>query len=322
MLQRKGIGSVILSMMLFWSTSSFAQQSQAISPIPAPPKSNPEKIAFGRQLYMSTLFSQNNSLSCNSCHNLIKGGADNLPKYIGLDKKVGLYNTPTVLNSSLNFRQFWDGRAKTLEDVIDDHLKDPTIFNNDWPTVIKRIKSDKALSQKYKKIYKGDITEKNLKNALVTYLGSLLTLDSPFDRYLKGDLSALSEDAKKGYQLFKSYGCITCHQGPNVGGNIFEKFGIYKDYFATRGKITKGDLGLYNVTKQEEDKYVFKVPSLRNVALTAPYLHDGSADTLEEVIQLMGIYQVGQPIQSYDVPMIVKFLESLTGMLPESERTE
>jgi len=296
------------------------QQNQPIRPIPVTEKSDPEMVSFGRQLYMSALFSKNTSLSCNSCHSVKRSGTDNLPKHIGLSGSLGAVNTPTVFNSSLNFRQFWDGRAKTLEDVINDHLRDPQVFANNWPTVIERIKQDKALHQSYKKLYKGEVTADNLTEALVAYIKNLLTPDAPFDRYLKGDNNALSDDAKKGYQLFKSYGCITCHQGVNVGGNIFEKLGIYKDFFVEPRKIKKADLGYFNVTGKEEDKFVFKVPSLRNVALSAPYFHDGSVNTLEDAIQLMGIYQIGQPIQVYDIPLIVKFLESLTGKLPESER--
>lgn len=297
------------------------QQNQPIKPIPLPEKAEPEIISFGRQLYMDNLFSKNLSMSCNTCHSIKRSGTDNLPKHIGLNGTIGSVNTPTVFNSSLNFRQFWDGRAKTLEDVINDHLQDPTVFDNNWQTVVDRVKKDKTLSQSYKKLYNGEITANNIQEALTIYLKNLLTPEAPFDRYLNGDNNALSEDAKKGFQLFKSYGCITCHQGVNVGGNIFEKMGVYKDFFSDPKRIIKKtDLGYYNVTGKEEDKFVFKVPSLRNVALSAPYFHDGSANTLEDAIQIMGVYQIGQPVQLYDIPLIVKFLESLTGKLPESER--
>ncbi|MBS0289456.1 MAG: c-type cytochrome [Proteobacteria bacterium] len=294
----------------------FAQQNKAILPIPYPPSDNQTKVNLGKILFKENLFSKNNTLSCNSCHMLNKGGDDNIPKYVGLDKKIGLINTPTILNASLNFRQFWDGRVKTLAAVIEDHLHDPTIFANNWETIINRINSDPKLYQAYQSAYNHAMSSTEIKEALTLYINTLLTPDSPFDRFLQGDKSALSEEAKKGFELFKSYGCITCHQGPGIGGNLYQKFGIYKDYFATKKTINKADFGLYNVTGKPEDKYVFVVPSLRNVALTAPYLHDGSAATLEEVIQLMGIYQVGQPIQKFDVPYIVKFLQSLTGKLP------
>lgn len=299
----------------------FAQQNQnsAILPIPANKQSAPNEIQLGRILYNEKLFSKDNSLSCNSCHILKRGGADNLPKYIGLNKTVGLLNTPTVLNASLNFRQFWNGRAKTFGDVVTDHLQDPTVFDNSWQTVISRIKEKPELVTLFNEAYRRDISEHTIKKSLTAYLNTLSTPQSAFDRYLAGDPSALEVDAKKGYEKFISYGCITCHQGPGVGGNLYQKMGVYKDYFATKATITKADLGLYNVTKKEEDKYVFKVPSLRNVTLTAPYLHDGSAQTLEEVISLMGIYQVGQTVQPFDVPLIVKFLHSLTGKLPTDE---
>ncbi len=318
MLQRKRTIILLSALAVLKLGICFAQQNQAILIVPNPPKLSPLKLKVGQELFNATLFSKNNNLSCNSCHNLNRAGTDNLPKYLGQNRKPGTLTTPTVLNASLNFRQFWDGRAKTMADVVDDHLKDPTVFANNWVDVVQRVKENPTLTASFKSAYSGNISTETIKDALTLFLETLLTPQSPFDRYLNGDKSALSNDALKGYELFKSYGCITCHQGPGVGGNLYQKFGIYKDYFAAGKSISKSDLGLYNITGKEEDKYVFKVPSLRNVAMT--YLHDGSAATLDEAITLMGIYQVGQPIQTYDIPFIVKFLESLTGRLPDNEQ--
>lgn len=293
-----------------------------VAPIQIHSKIQQEKLNLGKQLYTDTLFSKDLSHACYSCHSLKKAGTDRLPRYIGLNKKEGTINTPTVLNASFNFRQFWDGRAKTLKEVIEDHLKDNTVFANNWSTVIQRIKENAFLADSFKKIYKEGITANTIKDALTVYLESLVTTDSAFDKYLKGDQSALSDDQKKGYRLFKYYGCITCHQGMNAGGNLLQKMGIYQDYFAKKPTIAKSDLGYFNYTGKEEDKYVFKIPTLRNVALTAPYLHDGSVNTLADVVQMMAIYEVGQPIPAHEVPYIVKFLESLSGKLPETESSK
>lgn len=321
---RQGIGLIcgLLMVVLDIAPCFSLSTIEPILPIPDPPKAKTEKVNLGKHLYEDTLFSKDQSLSCYSCHSLKKGGTDNLSKYIGMNKKEGLLNTPTVLNASLNFRQFWDGRAKTLNDVIEDHIADPTVFANQWPTIIQRIKENTYLTSLFKNIYNSPPTPENSKDALTTYLKNLVTPNSPFDRFLKGDKSAISEDAKKGYLLFKNHGCITCHQGPNVGGNLYQHFGIYKDYFTTRGNITKPDLGLYNVTGKEEDKFVFKVPSLRNIVYTGYYLHDGSIVSLTDTINLMAIYQIGEPIPNQEIALITKFLESLSGVLPTVPQKE
>ncbi|MFI4938223.1 MAG: cytochrome-c peroxidase [Candidatus Berkiellales bacterium] len=306
---------LLICVLAFPSLGSTATYD-AIQPISYPPNPDPKKIDLGKKLYSDPLFSKNNFISCATCHSLNKGGCDNLPRYIGIDQKEGDLNTPTVLNAILNFRQFWDGRAKTLEQVIDDHVANETIFANQWPEIVRRVQQNVNTLDNFKQTYSDGVTADNIKDALTTFLAILVTPRSPFDLYLGGNKSALSSDAQKGYQLFKQYGCITCHQGPNMGGNLILPLGIYKNYYANKGHITKADLGYFNVTGNPENKYEFKVPTLRNIALTAPYLHDGSAKTLEDVIKVMGEYEVGQPIPVYEIPYIVKFLESLTGTIP------
>ncbi len=155
----------------------------------------------------------------------------------------------------------------------------------------------------------------NVKNAIAEFERTLLTPGSRFDRHLRGDATALSAEEKAGYLKFKSYGCISCHQGVNIGANLFQRMGVIGDYFADRGNITKADLGRFNVTGQESDRHVFKVPGLRNVALTAPYFHDGSARTLEEAVEVMAKYQLGRPLPPGDLADIVRFLHTLTGEL-------
>lgn len=304
--------NALLMATLSLSWQAFALQSQAIIPIELPEEVDPAKVALGKKLFHDTAFSKNGSSSCASCHQLNKAGVDNLPRYIGMNNTQGPVNTPTVFNASLNFQQYWDGRADTIADAINDHVVDKTIFDNNWPTIVQRLSGNNGYKSDFKAIYQGVIDRKNISDALTKFIENLVTPNSNFDRYLQGDKSALSNDALKGYRLFRKYGCITCHQGPNVGGNLYQPLGIYKNYFADKGIIEKADYGLFNVTGKEEDKFVFKVPSLRNISLTGPYLHDGSVKTLPEMIQLMGIYQVGQPIKTEDANLIAQFLQSLT----------
>jgi len=309
--------TILLTASTLLANTGFALQKEALFPLSVTDLNNKEKISAGERLFHDPLFSQDATRSCASCHAIKSGGTDGLKQYKQYNQQPGALNTPTVLNASSHLKQFWNGRAKTLKHVIDDHILDKTIFANRWQTILKRLLASNHYVDLFDNIYADGITKHNVTDALTTYLNYLLTPNAPFDQYLKGDENALSNEAKKGYQLFKSYGCITCHQGPNLGGNLFARLGIYKDYFP-KPPLHEEDLGHFNVTGKEEDRFVFKVPSLRNIALTAPYLHDGSAASLEEVIRIMGIYQVGQPIPEYEIAYLVAFLKSLTGSLPPS----
>jgi len=302
---------------------AYALESDAIQTITLEKESNDSQalVDFGEKLYTSKLFSKSKSQSCASCHDFDKGGCDHLPTYQGIDHKPGQYNTPTIFNASLNFRQFWNGRAENLAQAIDDHVLDNTIFDNSWKNIVESMKGDETLVSLHNQSFSQSFSKDTIQKALTAYINRLLTPNSPFDRYLDGDTTAMSPEAIAGYELFQKYGCNTCHQGPNMGGNLFQKMGIYKDYFNDKGVINEADLGLFNVTHKEEDKYVFKVPSLRNISKTAPYMHDGQIDTLEKMVEIMGIYQVGQTIPSYDIPLIVKFLESLNGDIPNKNVT-
>jgi cytochrome c peroxidase len=165
----------------------------------------------------------------------------------------------------------------------------------------------------FERIYSDGLTQFNIKDAIIAYELSLTTPNARFDRFLRGDKKALTASEKEGYQLFKGYGCISCHQGMNVGGNLFQPFGIIGNYFTDRGKVTHADLGRFNVTQDEADRHVFRVPSLRNVALTPPYFHDGSAQTLEKAIAVMVKYQLGRPLEQEQIERIAQFLRTLTG---------
>lgn len=299
------------------SYSALGQPTEAIVPIDPVSGLNQNLLALGEKLYNSPVFSNTNTFSCASCHDLKEAGTDHKQRYLTKDNKEGFINTPTTLNAVYNFRQFWDGRAHSLEEAFDDHLLDKSIFNSNWQTAVNMISSVPVLKAAFSELYSVGVTEESIKHALKHYLGYLVTPNAPFDRYLLGDKNALSKEALEGFEIFQKYGCISCHQGKNIGGNLFEKLGVYKDYFFVKRYLTEADLGRYNITGNEEDILVFKVPSLRNVARTGPYFHDGSANTLEDAIQKMAEFQIGQSLTEHEVSSIAKFLETLNGDIPE-----
>jgi cytochrome c peroxidase len=182
-----------------------------------------------------------------------------------------------------------------------------------WGEVVGKLRGDKGYRQQFTTLYSDGITSANIQDAIATYERSLVTVDAPFDRYLQGDEGAISSQAREGYRLFKSYGCSACHQGVNVGGNMFSRMGVMGDYFSEREAIRQADLGRYNVTGMEGDKHVFKVPSLRLVTRTPPYFHDGSVEQLDEAIKVMARYQLGRSIDDADIEKIIAFLHALEG---------
>ena len=192
-------------------------------------------------------------------------------------------------------------------------MHNPLEMGSNWQEVVAKLGKDEALAAQFKQSYADGVQSKNIQVAIAVFERSLITPNARFDKYLRGDKTALTADEHKGYQLFKSYGCVACHQGVNAGGNMFQLFGVMGDYFAKRGNVTEADNGRYNATKNEADKHMFKVPSLRNVALTAPYFHDGSAKTLSDAVDVMFRYQLGRPASQADKDLIVKFLHTLTG---------
>ena len=176
-----------------------------------------------------------------------------------------------------------------------------------------KLSQDEIYVKEFDALYAEGISANNIQDAIVAFERSLVTPNSRFDKFLRGDKSAISASEKQGYDLFKSYGCAACHQGANVGGNMFQKLGVVANYFADRGHITVPDGGRFNVTKREEDRHVFRVPSLRLVALSEPYLHDGGEKTLEDVIGVMAKYQLGRSIPKEHIDLIIAFLKTLPG---------
>jgi len=286
---------------------------EPIRPIPQSVPLDAAKVALGHKLFDEPRLSHDNTVSCASCHNLKTGGVDHRVHSLGINQAEGVINAPTVFNSGLHFKQFWDGRADSLEEQVDGPTQDVNEMGSTWPEILAKLEHSSAYVNAFKEIYPDGIQHQNVKNALAEFERSLITPNSRFDRYLRGDDTAITAEEKQGYLKFKTYGCIACHQGVDVGGNMFQPLGILGDYFGDRGKVTKADFGRFNVTGHDEDKFVFKVPSLRNVALTAPYFHDGSAQTLEQAVTTMAKYQLGRELPPRDLEQVVLFLKSLTG---------
>lgn len=293
-------------------TSNGAVIDSPIQPLPQTVKLDKRKVALGKKLFEDKRLSRDDTVSCASCHDVKTNGANNTPLSTGIAGGRTAVNSPTVFNSGYNFAQFWDGRAATLEAQIDGPVHHPKEMGSNWKQVLAKLQKDQAYVKSFNEIYKNGLRIANVKDAIADYERSLNTPNSRFDKFLRGDSNAINAQEKAGYELFSDLGCISCHQGRGVGGNMFQRFGIVGDYFRDRGNITQADYGRYNVTGDENDIHTFKVPSLRNVELTAPYLHDGQAKTLEDVVQIMVKYQLGRTLEKSKVDKIVAFLKTLT----------
>lgn len=290
---------------LFFYTVLFSKEP--ITPIPLEIEFDKDKANLGKELFFDPILSKDNTISCHSCHLLEQGGDDNLQFSFGVGGKVGNMNAPTVFNSTFNFVQFWDGRAKNLQEQALGPITSEVEMAHTFEEIIK-ILNNTEYKEKFKKIYKDGVTKDNITDSLAQFQKTLITPNSPFDRYLRGDKNAISKEQKQGYELFKNQGCIACHHGVNVGGNLYAKFGLISE-------LQSDSKGRYEVTKNELDKYYFKVPTLRNIELTSPYLHDGRIEELEDVVKFMAHYQLGKSLSEEEVKKIVLFLKSLTGDL-------
>lgn len=297
-----------------------AASQQAVTPLPGVESLglDPRKVALGRRLFMDTRLSRDDTISCATCHRLDQAGVDGLPVSVGIQGRRSMMNTPTVLNSGFNFRQFWDGRAATLEEQVPGPIHNPVEMATTWPEVLAKLNRDGDYPAAFKAIWPQGMKAEYIQQALAEFERSLVTPHAPFDRFLGGEARALDAQARRGWDLFSSLGCIACHQGVNLGGNLFAHLGVMGDYFRDRGRaITKEDLGRYNVTGREGDRHVFKVPSLRNVARTAPYFHDGSVAELGDAVEAMARYQLGVHLADAERQDLVAFLHSLNGELPK-----
>jgi cytochrome c peroxidase len=276
-----------------------------IKPIPTSINIDYEKALLGKKLFNEVKLSSNNTISCASCHILDDGGDDNLRVSFGIDGKQGTRNSPTVYNSRYNAYQFWDASVKTLAQQALGPIHNPVEMGSNFNEIIPKLKDDKYYKLKFKTIY-GEINKVNIIDAIVEFEKTLITPNSKFDRYLNGEKDILTKSEKDGYKYFVEYGCISCHNGINIGGNLIQKIGILNTY-------ESDDLGRYNITKNDEDKYYFKVPSLRNINLTKPYFHDGKIESLKKAVTLMAKYQIGFDITEEELNSILAFLKTLTG---------
>ncbi len=307
-----GSWSVVLLLLLLPSLGWGADYGKYFEPLPEVAE-NPEnplnaaKVELGKFLFFEPRLSKSGFISCNSCHNIATGGVDNLPTSIGHKWQLGPRNAPTVLNAALHTTQFWDGRAKDVEEQAKGPILNPKEMAATEELVLSRINSIPQYVEMFKKAFPDEtdpVTYDNVAKAIAAFERTLIT-PSRFDAYLKGDKKSLTRRERKGLKLFVKKGCVGCHNGVGVGGGSFQRF----DYGT--------DMGRFEVTGKESDKKVFRVPTLRNIALTYPYFHDGSVWTLEEAVRIMGEKQLGVKLKDKEIGYIVAFLNSLTGELPE-----
>ena len=288
---------------------------EPVRPIAQSVSVDERKMKLGDMLYHDARLSADNTVSCASCHSLSTAGVDNKQYSEGVEGQKGGVNAPTTFNAVYNFVQFWDGRAATLADQAAGPPLNPVeMASKSFDEIVAKLEKDKAMKQAFDEIYPDGITEANITNAIEEFERTLITPNAPFDAYLLGNEGAISTQAKQGYELFKKYDCATCHVGPNLGGESYELMGLRNHYFAERGmELTAEDDGRYKQTQQERDRHRFKVPGLRNVALTWPYYHDGTRATLADAVRDMGKYQSGVELSEQQVDDIVAFLNTLTG---------
>ncbi len=282
-------------------------------PLPLTLTADPTRVTLGARMFQDVRLSGQNRMACAMCHQLTRGGADGQPHSLSADGTPLSRNTPTIFNVAFNFSYNWDGAAATLEAQAEQVLLNPAVMHTTWPELLAKLRRDPGYAATFKAAYPDGLTPANVLDALATYERSLITPDARFDRYLRGQEQALTAEEEQGYQLFKTYGCVACHHGLNVGGNLFQKFGIFPDMVGLIRPGVEGDPGRFRVTGVDRDRGVFRVPSLRNVALTAPYFHDGSATTLEDAVDTMGRVQLGRTLTHEEIRLIVQFLRTLTG---------
>ena len=294
-------------------------KNEPIRPIPDSVAVDSRKVALGEMLYHDTRLSGDGTVSCATCHGIATAGVDNKQYSEGIKGQKGGVNAPTSFNACFNFVQFWDGRAATLAAQAGGPPLNPVEMGSaSFDEIAARLAQDAAFVAHFKAVYPEGLNEQTICDAIAEYEKTLITPNSPFDRYLKGDKKALTDEQIEGYALFKDYNCATCHAGVNMGGLSYELMGQRANYFKDRevnvkSGLTDADNGRFAQTQNERDRYRFKTPTLRNVALTWPYYHDGSVKTLPEAVHMMSKYQVGRDMSDADAAKVVSFLQALTG---------
>jgi len=281
----------------------------SVPPIPADNTMNASKIELGKMLFFDPRLSSSGVVSCATCHNPSFAFTDRVPRALGHKHQVGPRNTPTVLNAAFLGAQFWDGRAATLEDQALGPIQATVEMNESLDNVIVKLKAIPEYVKLFNASFDGKntLTSANIAKAIAAFERTLITVNSPFDRFLAGDANAISSDAKKGWELFQSKGCVACHNGPDFTNSEFHKIQV----------PGSTDLGRYQVTKKEDDKFRFRVQSLRNVALTYPYFNNGSVDNLHDAVKIMSREMLKSETGDKDADLIVEFLKTLTGEPPK-----
>lgn len=320
----------LISFVCLFAFPAFAQDDlmtkarQQFQPIPTTPPALPgnpateAKVDLGKMLYFDPRLSASHTISCNSCHNIGLGGADAEPTSIGHRWQRGGRNAPTVFNAVFNTAQFWDGRAKDLEQQAGGPIVNPLEMASPAVHVAEQLKGISGYREAFANAFPGDadpVSLGNAQKAIAVFEATLITPNAAFDRFLAGNEDALSPMQKAGLALFMDKGCSRCHNGINVGGGGYAPFGVVEKPGATF--LPPADKGRFMVTRTPSDEYVFKVPTLRNIALTAPYFHTGEAWDLRQAVAVMGASQLGIRLTDDDVAKITAFLESLTGDQPK-----
>lgn len=284
-----------------------------IQPIPRSLIIDTDWLVLGKALFHSPLLSKDNTISCASCHMVNFGGDDGFPVSTGINNAQGNRNSPTVLNATFNFRQSWDGRASTLAEQAAGPIHNPVEMGTAWHEVIPKLEQDSYFNQTFNRLSISGVSAENIIKAITVYEESLITPNSPIDNFLLGDKNALTTQQKRGLELFINYGCATCHQGRNIGGNIYQKLGRINNI----PKALTLDKGRFEVTNNTADEYIFKVPTLRNIADTAPYFHNGSIDNLPDAVRIMARSQLGRELNNDDVDDIVALLHAFSANVLE-----
>jgi len=296
-------------------------RDEPLSPLPSAPRVDPQRAALGMKLFSTASLSSDGQVSCATCHPIDRAGADGFVHSRGANGSLTALNTPTIYNVSFNFRFNWNGAYARLEDALDAPIA--LTLGTTWGAIEGKLRGAPEWAAAFDAAYPSGVSTANIKDALSRYIDTLVTPGARFDQFMNGDTDALTHDERRGYEAFKALGCATCHQGANVGGNMFQRLGVMHDYFQARvehGGPSPGtaDLGRYETTKQHSDRHVFRVPSLRNVALTPPYFHDGSEPTLELAVAEMGYVQLGKRLSADEVSLLVAFLKTLTALPVQS----
>lgn len=289
-------------------------RNEPVQPLMAILATDSQKVALGFKLFHDKRLSVDGTISCASCHGLNTAGVDRKQYSEGVGGQFGGVNAPTVYNAALNFVQFWDGRAADLKEQAAGPPLNPVEMGHvSFDNIVAVLQADEVFKKEFEAVYPEGLSQSTITGAIAEFEKTLLT-PSRFDEYLKGNKNVLTSEEIEGYALFKANNCATCHVGVNMGGQSYEYMGIKGNYFDFRGTgLTDGDNGRFSVTQKESDRHRFKVPTLRNVALTTPYMHDGTIQTLDEAIRNMHMFQIGKQINDADMTKLVAFLNTLTG---------